>query len=173
MNDDFIDFVNGSEKVPSGVNERTLKYVLLTLNPKRMLLKFYSANLFGALITLVICPQFGFGPLGGEEGILGYIMDFGPIMCGIFCALIFFVAGSLSSLFFLKQYEKQWISDHKFSVVTPWVSMIFFMAIILKYYAPNPLHHNTVSFHFSWYLTALLASYIILNRRKKYTKFTN
>lgn len=164
MKDDLRDFLEGRETVPSDVYNKTLSYLLVCLNPRKTLFKFYSTNLLGALLTVSICPQYGFGPLGGETGALNYIMDFGPVWCGIFCASFFMAGGNLFSLLFLKNHEREWISGNSMKVLLPWISLIFFIGMIAKYYAPGEMHHNTVTYHFSWYFSALFLSMIILKK---------
>lgn len=167
MNNDLKDFLEGSEAVPSKVYKATLNYLLVCLSPRKTLFKFYFTNLFGALLTIAICPQYGFGPIGGESGVLNYIMDFGPVWCGVFCASVFMAGGNFFSLIFLKAHERQWISDHSSKVIFPWISLVFFVGMIAKYYAPSELHHNTVTYHLSWYFTALLLSIIIVKNAYK------
>jgi hypothetical protein len=164
MTDDLNDFLEGKEQVPREVYAKTLNYLKICLNPKRTMAKFYITNLMGALLTISLCPQYGFGPLGGDAGILHYIMDFGPIWCGIFCASIFMAGGNFFSLIFLKPTEREWIGGHIVRVLLPWISLVFFVGMIAKYYAPGNLHHNTVSYHLSWYFTALFLSMLMVKK---------
>lgn len=164
MTDDLKDFLEGSEKVPGDVYNRTLSYLLVSLNPRKTLMKFYVTNLLGALLTISICPQYGYGPLGGEAGILSYIMDFGPVWCGIFCASVFMAGGNLFSLLFLKAFEREWIGTHFIKILLPWISCVFFVGMLAKYYAPGELHHNSVSYHLSWYFTALFLSMLMVKK---------
>lgn len=161
MNNDLKDFLEGREAVPPEVYNKTLNYLLVCLSPRKTLFKFYATNLLGALLTISVCPQYGFGPIGGESGFLNYIMDFGPIWCGLFCASVFMAGGHFFSLLFLKSHEREWISGRTLRVLFPWVSLLFFIGMIGKYYAPAELHHNTVTYHLSWYLSALLVSSLI------------
>lgn len=169
MKDDFNDFLSGGEQVPASVSEKTLAYILVCLNPKRTLAKFYFSNVFGGITTVAVCPQYGFGPIGGEAGVLHYVMSFGPIWCGIFCASVFTAGANFFSLIFLKDEEKEWISRHSARVLVPWITLIFFVGMIGKYYAPGELHHNTVSYHVSWYSMALVLSFAMVGmfRRRR------
>ncbi|MBY0518141.1 MAG: hypothetical protein K2P81_14630 [Bacteriovoracaceae bacterium] len=162
MKDDFSDFLSSEEKVPTSLYESTLKYIEICHNPKKVIFKFYLTNILGALITMMICPQYGFGPVGGELGVLHYIMDFGPFWCGVFCASVFMAGGNLSSMIFLNAFEEKCIIAHKYRVTFPWVSALFFMGMIGKYYAPGDISHYTVSFHLAWYVTAVLLSVLLL-----------
>lgn len=162
MKDDFSDFLSSEENVPASLYESTLKYIEICHNPKKALSKFYVTNIFGALVTVLVCPQYGFGPVGGELGVLHYIMDFGPMWCGIFCASVFMAGANLSSMIFLSSFEQRWIMSHKYRITFPWVSALFFLGMIGKYYAPNDISHYTVSFHLAWFVTATLLSILFL-----------
>jgi len=166
MKDDFSDFLSSEEKVSPEVYARTLDYLKLYQSPKKVLFKFYITHFFGAMLTLIACPQYGFGPLGGELGLLHYIMDFGPAWCGVFCASVFMAGGYLASTIFLSPLEEKWIMAHKFKVTFPWISSLFFLGMIGKYYAPGDISHYTVSFHFTWLATAVLSSSIYFRLRK-------
>lgn len=164
MNHDLKDFLEGRETVPREVYDKTLKYLLICFSPRKTLFKFYTTNLMGALLTVSLCPQYGFGPIGGESGALNYIMDFGPIWCGIFCASVFMAGGNFISLIFLKSHEREWISGHSLRVLFPWVSLLFFIGMIAKYYAPGELHHNSVTYHVTWYVSAFVFSLFFMKR---------
>jgi hypothetical protein len=158
MNNDLKDFIESSEAVPSAVYNRTLKYLEVSLNPKPLLLKFYCLNLIGALLTVTICPQYGFGPMGGELGFISSIMHMGPIWCGLFCATIFFAGGNILSYLFLNSFERNWIMKHKYGVILPYISLTFFAGMVLKQIAPGEIHHNVLSFYMSWFFGAILIS---------------
>lgn len=162
MKDDFSDFILGDEAVPRTTYDKTLNYLLVHVNPMKTLFKFYLTNLMGALLTLIVCPQYGFGPIGGEWGIFNYVMNFDPIWCGVFCASFFMVGGNLFSLMFIRPIEREWLSRRFVKITMPWISMVFFTAMILKYYAPSPLHHDNVAFHLSWYLSAMIVSLLFI-----------
>lgn len=165
MKDDFSDFLSAEDKVPPVLYENTLKYIEISLNPEKTLYKYFVTNILGALFTIFFCPQYGFGPLGGELGVLYYIMDFGPAWCGAFCASVFIVGGHLSSMLCLNRNEVKWISDQRYMVSFPWVSTLFFLGMIGKYYSPGDISHYTVSFHLAWFGTAILLSILLLQFR--------
>ena len=158
MKDDFTDFLAGDEPVPEALRSSTRGLILRNIDPKLTVLKYFGSNLLGAILTLTVCPQFGYGPLGGEFGFLHYIMSLGPVWCGVFCASLFFAGGNALSLIALREDEREWIASHKASVVLPWISLLFFLGMISKFYAPGFLHHDSSSYHLSWYGSALLIS---------------
>ena len=169
MNDGMKDFMKGGEQVPAALAQRTLSYLLICTNPGTTLIKFYSSNLMGALLTLAFCPQYGFGPLGGDNGLLHYVMHFGPVWCGLFCSFVFIAGANFFSLLCLKPNELKWISGRFLKVVTPWISFLFFIAMFLKVFAPSPPHHDTISYYLSWYVGALVLSLAMV--KSIYIKF--
>lgn len=162
MTDDLSDFLSSEEKVPAHIYHSTLKYIGVCQKPGPAILKFYFSNLAGALMTLAVCPQFGFGPMGGENGVLNYVMDFGPVWCGFFCASVFMTGGHLFSFFLLKEYEFKWVSNHKYLVSLPWISSLFFIGMIGKYYVPGDISHYDLTFHVSWFAAAITSSIVYL-----------
>ena len=109
-------------------------------------------------MTLLICPQYGYGPFGGEFGFVDRIMGMGPIWCGVFCSVIFFAGGNLLSYLFLNSTQRKWILNHEYSVVTPYVSMFFVIGMVLKNIAPGHIHHDVFAFYASWMVGAFLFS---------------
>jgi hypothetical protein len=46
-------------------------------------------HVIAAAATLVFCPQFGLGPLGGLSGVFGFFMEQGPMICALFCGAFY------------------------------------------------------------------------------------
>lgn len=157
MGHDFKEFMEGTESIPANIYQQTLKYAEYSLNPSKLLLKFYTLNFIGAFATLYICPQYGFGPYGGEFGIINQIMNLGPVLCGMFCSLIFFTGGNLLSFLSLNKVERKWIINHEYSVLTPYVAIIFMLGMTLKHLSPGHIHHDVIPFYTSWLLSAMIA----------------
>lgn len=158
MNNELKQFLDGSDEVPSHLYSQTLKAATLTLKPIKMLVKFYLVNFLGAILTIAICPQYGLGPIGGELGLVKAIMNLGPVLCGVFCATIFFGSGNLLSFLFLDKMEQDWIGRHKFSVIIPYISFIFMLGMGARSWFDGHIHHDGVLYYASWILTGLLLS---------------
>ena len=107
MNHEFKEFNESSASVPRPFYHQTLTYIQMSLRPQKVLFKFYLLNIIGAMATLVICPQYGFGPFGGELGFVHQIMAMGPVWCGVFCSVIFFAGGNLLSYFLLNPVQRK------------------------------------------------------------------
>lgn len=162
MNNDLKDFMESHEKVPTSLYVNTLKLTQISLNPKSLLVKFFTLNLIGAMATLSICPQYGFGPFAFSAGIMNVIMSYGPVVCGIFCASIFFFGGHGLSYAFLSAPERNWVLRHGYAMIIPYVSFLFMLGMGLKNIAPGHIHHDVVSFYGSWLLTAFAVSVLFL-----------
>lgn len=157
-NKDLLDFLlSNKDRVPLETTNRVMSYISLSLNPARYLWKFYAANLLGGLLTLIICPQYGFWPYGGPEGFFHYIMSFGPVWCGLFCAGVFFTGANILSIAVSSPIEREWVHNHKASVILPWITVLLFLGMLAESLAtPGTHRHQDASFYVSWYTGALL-----------------
>jgi hypothetical protein len=162
MNNDLKEFIDGRGKVPTALYDETLKFTHLSLKPKPLLFKFFTLNLIGALGTLTICPQYGFGPFAFSAGIMNVIMSYGPVVCGIFCSSVFFLGGHALSYAFLSLPERKWVARHGYIMIIPYVSFLFMLGMGLKSLAPGHIHHDVFSFYGSWLLTAFGVSILFL-----------
>jgi hypothetical protein len=85
---DYQSFLNGPSHNPSfEVQQELLKTVKQDLNPPslKLSIKFGIIQFFGIIFSLLLCPQFGFGPFGGEHGLMSLYMLAGSYACAIFC----------------------------------------------------------------------------------------
>lgn len=162
MNNDLKEFIESEERVPAGLYAETIKLTKLSLNPKPLLMKFFSLNIIGAFSTLAICPQYGFGPFAFSAGITNVIMSYGPIVCGIFCASIFFLGGNVLSYAFMNSAERKWVLRHGYAMIIPYVSFLFMLGMGLKTIAPGHIHHDVFSYHGSWLVTGFLISVLFI-----------
>lgn len=162
MNNDFRDFMENQDQVPVALYDETLRLTQLSLNPKPLLLKYFSLNLVGALGTLTICPQYGFGPFAFSPEIMNVIMSYGPIICGIFCSSVFFLGGHVLSYLFLKSAERKWVLQHGYAMMIPYISFLFMLGMGLRAIAPGHIHHDVFSFYGSWFVTAFAVSILFL-----------
>ena len=58
-------------------------------------------------ISLLVCPQFGVGPLGGGDGLMGFFMQFGELACAVGCGSFFMGMTALASQWILNPDEKR------------------------------------------------------------------
>jgi hypothetical protein len=158
MNNDLKDFIESHEKVPSSLHAETLKLIQISLNPNLLMLKFFTLNLVGALATLAICPQYGFGPFAYDSGVMNVIMSYGPVVCGVFCASVFFLGGHSLSYAFLNSSERKWVVRNGYAVLIPYVSFLFMLGMGLKSISTGHIHHDVFSYYGSWLVTAFAIS---------------
>lgn len=92
---------------PRALSQSVLSRVSLALNPSSafVLKKLLAIHLVTGLLSLLICPQFGFGPIGGGHGIMSFVMQLGDWVCAAFCGAFFLGSTALVSLFVLKPEE--------------------------------------------------------------------
>jgi hypothetical protein len=99
-------------------------------NSSQVFLKLFRLHAISLLVTLLVCPQFGLGPLGGGNGIMAIIMMYGPIACACFCSSIFFGSTLILAKLFMTQPEKIKASQHAGSFATA-ISSLSFGAFML------------------------------------------
>jgi hypothetical protein len=167
MNKELKEFLGGAEEVPKELKTKTLDFALLTLNSKWLICKFCFAHFLGGILTLFVCPQFGYGV---TSHYFHYIMSFGPIWCGIFCAGVFFIGASLSSMLLLNKVETEWITRKKFSVALSWVTFLFFIGMLLKSVPHEEMHLTAKSYYISWYVSALIITMVAFVDRRTLKK---
>lgn len=166
MKDEFIEFLKDSNKVPKLLDDETKELLLITSNPKKTVLKFYLLQLLGMFLTLFICPQYGIRSVG-FDGIAGFIMDQGPVICALFCSFVFFAGGLIFSFLFLKRSELKWICLHKLSLIIPFNSTILFFLMLTKDMIID--EHNIFpgySFDITWFLTSIIVGAGMLDLMK-------
>lgn len=123
--------------------------------------KIVMANLFALHAiaggtTLLVCPQFGVGPIGGGEGILGFVEKYGHVVCGLFCGAFFVSFTALLSWVVLRR-EIQRELKHRQWIAFPLLGMISFIALSLFSYMVNgamPTLH--AEFLLPWFLAFTL-----------------
>lgn len=89
-------------KIPNELNDKILKTIKTKLTPdlKMILLKVFSIHLLTAIVTLSICPQFGFSLFKSQFNLMDVFMKIGPHFCDFACGL-FFTSTSVSTILFI------------------------------------------------------------------------
>lgn len=121
------------ENPPATLNESVLNFVQNDLNPKPLFVftKLSLIHFVSALVTLSICPQFGFKLGEDSMGLMHYFMDFGPVGCAIACGGFFLGTTLFAASVILKPQEILAIRSHRFVSVAALVllSLSFFLMI--------------------------------------------
>lgn len=109
MNDMNSFLQSESRTPPAIILERLKPTILADLRPRRtrVALKVSIIHLIASLVSLLICPQFGISPLGGDTGVMAFLMSWGWAACAAGCGAIFMIGtGSLTAIL-LKPDEKR------------------------------------------------------------------
>ncbi|MEO5969705.1 MAG: hypothetical protein ABIQ95_07230, partial [Bdellovibrionia bacterium] len=78
---DFLDFKNGESVVPPlYLTEKIIDQIHHDLNPSAWIVfsKLSLIHFVVGIVTLSICPQFGFRVFGSGAGLMGMFMELGP-----------------------------------------------------------------------------------------------
>jgi hypothetical protein len=131
---DFLDFQSSEISIPPDhLSQRILRNVQIDLNPSvwRVFARLALIHFCVGLMTLSICPQFGFKLLGNDVGLMGVFMHFGPYGCGIGCGSFFLGTSILIASFLLRIEELRQFKKNSFLVVGALVllSMGFFIML--------------------------------------------
>lgn len=118
---DFLDFkASESLNPPAFLSEKILDQVSNDLNPSpwKIFAKLSLIHFFVALLTLSICPQFGFRVLGNGAGLMGAFMSFGPYGCMLACGSFFLGTSVLVASFLLRPEELRQLKKNVFLEVS-------------------------------------------------------
>lgn len=89
---DYQDFAAGAGAHPgTAVSDRVLTRVRMDLNPSpfRVFSKLLAVHALTAVVTLSLCPQFGFRLFWDGMGLMHYFMALGPYGCFVACGSFF------------------------------------------------------------------------------------
>ena len=102
-------------KIPNHINESILSHVHGKLSPKisHVILKLFSVHLLTAVVTLSICPQFGFKLFKFPVNLMNSFMVFGMPACYFLCGLFFTATSTIMAAFVLKRDEIRFLKFHK------------------------------------------------------------
>jgi hypothetical protein len=105
-------------KIPNSVNEKILSEIKGRLQPKLSLLigKVFLVHLLTALITLSVCPQFGFKLLKLPINLMYSFMFFGMPFCNFMCGLFFTATSMVVAVVVLGRDELRALRYHKMLV---------------------------------------------------------
>jgi hypothetical protein len=114
---EFAEFVEAAPAVPDpAVDARVLQAVAAELAPPRwrILARLAAAQTAGGVLTLGVCPQFGFGFGTHQAFIHGLHAALPPVLFYLACGLFFVSLGAVFSALLLRR------SDFRALGRTPW-----------------------------------------------------
>ena len=102
------------EPVPAEVSTKILSRAKQVLDPRlaSLSLRLFIIHVFASSLTLIFCPQFGIGPLGGDMGWMSFVMALDPWVCSLVCGSIFLGSTSLACQFLLRPEELRKLLRH-------------------------------------------------------------
>src|SRR4051794_2306331 len=129
---DFLDFKNIEPVAPPlHLTETIVDEVHRNLNPSawKVFSKLSLVHFLVGLVTLSICPQFGFRILGNGTGLMGTFMTLGPYACELACGSFFLGSSILVASVVFKPEELRQLRRNEFLAVSALalMSMGFFI----------------------------------------------
>jgi len=105
---------------PPILGEQIRARVLHDIQPgtARVAAKVLGLHVIAGGVSLVLCPQFGVGPFGGDAGLMGFLMQWGWVACALGCGAAFMMGTGALSTLFLSPDEKRVLSRHSAWVFT-------------------------------------------------------
>jgi hypothetical protein len=101
-------------------------------------------------ISLLFCPQFGVGPLGGGDGLMGFFMRFGDLACAMGCGSFFMGLTAVAAHLVLNPDEKRALRAQG------WLQYLWLVALswgLLMWLGEGPL--ATLEYILGWSLAAI------------------
>jgi hypothetical protein len=134
----------------------------LEVNRALLALKLVFIQTIAGAITLTFCPQFGVGPWGGGEGVMGVLMQYGHAVCALGCGAAFFALTAWVAVLVLRSVEILALRTRK---------LWYFPALVAFYIFVGMLVGGVDTFDLEWNLlwgvsalTTLAASYALAAR---------
>ena len=107
-NKDLLTFLKSRETPPSHLTDLILEDQKFRSQKSKLFTKFYMAQLLGALISILLCPQFGLGLLD-NHGVAHVFRLIGVWACGAFCGAFLVFSGLMFANFTMKGRELWWV----------------------------------------------------------------
>lgn len=161
---EFAEFMHGHERLPHDFDQNLKNLMRQRIAPDiaKVWPKFVLAQLLAAMTTLIICPQFGIGPMTQGHGLGHYFMRWGEAGCAAFCGAFFLTSGTLAASLILRRSERKEIFRYRFRILSA-VSMMCFVTFmgIGKALDLEMLYDGMVPF-LAWWLAAFASSLAVL-----------
>jgi hypothetical protein len=102
----------------------------LEVSSVRVAFKLIVIQALSGALTLSFCPQFGFGPWGGGDGIMGLLMRYGHHVCALGCGAAFFVLTAWVAVLVLRPVEMLTVYRRKLLFLPALVGFYFFLGML-------------------------------------------
>lgn len=137
------------------------EFAKIELYPLPTLGRFFLVQSIAAAATLLICPQFGIGPLGGGHGISAWVMQYGSVACGAFCGSIFFGFATLVSLSVMRREEAFWLKRNQTFIISSVFIILFGTLMLSKWSLGVGSMHESFSYYVAWIMMGVLSMFIM------------
>lgn len=124
---EFRSFIEGGVN-PKPELDQSLKSVIasdLSWLPKLTFTKALAAHWAAGLVTLAICPQFGWNPFNSSLHLPHIFMKYGMWACGLFCGSLFMALGAFFTWVILGRNQRVYLAvrSWKFALMLSSLSM--------------------------------------------------
>lgn len=108
-----------NDRIPASLNEKILNDIKTRLNPdlKIIFLKLFIVHLITAIITLTICPQFGFQLFRSQINLMNVFMKLGNHFCDFACGTFFTATSIFVATFIISRDEIRVLKFHRIMTV--------------------------------------------------------
>lgn len=155
---DFHEFINEeSIQPPKGVSDNILNMVEADLNPSawNVFAKLSLIHFFSALLTLSICPQFGFRVFGSGTGLMEVFMNLGYYGCMVACGIFFLGTSFLIAVVTLQPQQIKIIRKHSWVQIVSLISLSLGAFIMLD-------AQIVFGFALAWIIGTLIGAFSVL-----------
>lgn len=149
-------------KIPNALNEKILSEVHQRLHPSmiHVIGKVFLVHIITAVVTLSVCPQFGFKLFKLPINLMHSFMIFGLPICNFLCGLFFTATSVIVAMFVLKRDEVRALKYQKTMATAALIlSSIGFFSIM------NP--NLFLEFSVLWLIGAITGVFLILELSSK------
>lgn len=138
------------------------EFAKIELAPAPTLYRYFVLQLLGAAATLLVCPQFGIGPLGGGHGISAWVMQYGNFACGSFCGVVFFGFSTFMGLTVMRREEALWLKRNQSFILSAVFIVLFGLLMISKVGLSVGSPHESFSYYVAWIMMGPLTMFVMI-----------
>ncbi len=174
-NNEFLKFINSKETLPSSELDNKIRSQIsssLAITLSKVVRKLSLVHFASAILTLSFCPQFGIGPIGGGEGITSLVLQYGQLVCGLFCGTIFMGTTAFISLFVFNKAEITLLYKNSFWLF-PLIAVLSVIVLMLFGHTlgEHSMHSSSVNFIIPWILSGAFVSTILVKTKLYMTNY--
>lgn len=166
LKSEFVEFNTDPGSIPPVALALKVKRDIaqrLEPSPSTAVLRGLGLHGVAGSVTLLFCPQFGIGPLGGGQGLMGFVEAYGHWACGLFCGAFFMSLTVILSPLLLERPVRRVLARHPLAMAGLWTFSSLFgllmVALMVQGEVPHLHPHLHGEFLFAWIAAASLIAY--------------